>query len=197
MWDRYRLLPYSMVVMTSSLALDPPGVLSYDFTPSNVTALELTGVGAFCVNWSGVWVLGCCSPLTLTIMGPLKSSSILLVSYLLDVYSPTPTCLLYAMVSIGAVAAYTHINMQEKSATAGAAPVAQGGSKGSGGHTMVAACTGGSGDDGTPLGAADCQRSVPAVDALLVSGVRDTSSVAVVHSVQVAVASSGSAQERV
>jgi hypothetical protein len=76
----------------------------YDYNVNSVAALVLTGVGAFCVNWSGVWVLQACSPLTLTLTGPLKFASTLWLSFLLGLYYPGPRCLLFALGSIVAMA---------------------------------------------------------------------------------------------
>jgi hypothetical protein len=52
------------------------------------------------------------------------------------VYSPSASCLLYALVSIGAVAAYTHINLREKRIGSGLlapSPRGTGGGSGSSG----------------------------------------------------------------
>jgi hypothetical protein len=67
-----------MAVLTP--VFDPPGLSAFPWTPYSVALLALSGVAAFFVNYSGNQVLGVCSPLTHTLLGQGKSSTIMLVS---------------------------------------------------------------------------------------------------------------------
>lgn len=69
-----RVMPLSTVLMALWVPiLDPPGLLSFAWSAERAALITLSGVGAFCVNWSGFLVLGACSALSHSVLGQVKS----------------------------------------------------------------------------------------------------------------------------
>ena len=97
-----KVLPFSILFMLAMmfLPIDPPGILSYPFNSVSVGLLCLSGVGAFCVNFSGFLVLGACQPLTHVVLGQVKSASLILGAAFFSTQVPSLKALIGACIAI-------------------------------------------------------------------------------------------------
>ena len=110
------VLPWSTLIILALVPLiDPPGLVTFKWSPKAVLLLTASSVGAFFVNWSGFLVMGSCSALTHTILGQLKACVAILGGWLLFAQSYPPKALMGAAVAIASMILYTCRNLHEGS----------------------------------------------------------------------------------
>ena len=107
--------PYAVVVQSvSGLFVDPPGLLSFQWTPEAIFWISLSGMAAFLVNVSGNLVIGDIGPLAHVLLGQLKTSVICLGAYYLFGSSVTSFQLIGALGAVLAIIGYTYVTTNEK-----------------------------------------------------------------------------------
>lgn len=112
-----RVLPLSLLfTLVLCPLIDPPGLLTYEWTAGSASLLALSGAAAFFVNWSGFLVMGACSALTHTILGQLKACVIIVGSWALFGQRYPTKSIAGAALAICAIVAYTYSNLHEAAA---------------------------------------------------------------------------------
>ncbi|KAF3773440.1 putative membrane protein [Nymphaea thermarum] len=93
--------------------LDPPGVLSFNWSYSNTSAILLSAALGFLLQWSGALALGATSATTHVILGQFKTCVILLGGYLIFHSNPGPVSISGAITALGGMSVYTYLNVHE------------------------------------------------------------------------------------
>jgi len=109
------VLPYSIIVQSlMGLVVDPPGVLSFQWTWEAVLWIGASGIAAFLVNLSGFLVMGGVGALSHILLGQLKSAVICLGGYYVfnSVYNAIQ--LVGFAGAVMGIIAYTHVTISEK-----------------------------------------------------------------------------------
>ncbi|KAL8150663.1 hypothetical protein V2J09_020471 [Rumex salicifolius] len=102
--------------------LDPPGVLSFKWDASNSTAILLSAVLGFLLQWSGALALGATSATAHVVLGQFKTCVILLGGYLIFGSDPGPTSLCGAVTALGGMSVYTSLSMKDSVENTGKQP---------------------------------------------------------------------------
>ncbi|XP_042498518.1 nucleotide-sugar uncharacterized transporter 2-like [Macadamia integrifolia] len=92
--------------------LDPPGVLSFDWTFSNTSVILMSAVLGFLLQWSGALALGATSATTHVVLGQFKTCVILLGGFLLFGSNPGTVSLCGAITALAGMSVYTYLNLQ-------------------------------------------------------------------------------------
>lgn len=96
-----RVLPLSTGFIIALIpCIDPPGLLTFEWTAERGALVGLSGVAAFFVNWSGFLVMGACSALTHTLLGQLKACVIILGGFLVFAQRYPPKAIAGASVAV-------------------------------------------------------------------------------------------------
>ncbi|XP_051135116.1 nucleotide-sugar uncharacterized transporter 2 [Andrographis paniculata] len=93
--------------------LDPPGVLSFPWDVKNVTAILISALLGFLLQWSGALALGATSATTHVVLGQFKTCVILLGGYMVFGSDPGFVSICGAMVALGGMSVYTTLSMKE------------------------------------------------------------------------------------
>ena len=105
-----QVLPWSALWMVLMVPfVDPPGLAAFPFDAFNVLLIAVSGVAAFCVNYSGFLVLGHCQPLTHVVLGQVKSASLILGGALFFGQRPSARALLGAFIAITGSGVYAGV----------------------------------------------------------------------------------------
>ncbi|CAO2826789.1 unnamed protein product [Amaranthus hypochondriacus] len=91
--------------------LDPPGVLSFQWTVRNSSAVMVSAVLGFLLQWSGALALGATSATAHVVLGQFKTCIILLGGYLLFNSDPGPMSLCGAVTALGGMSVYTSLSV--------------------------------------------------------------------------------------
>ncbi|KAK9097442.1 hypothetical protein Sjap_022939 [Stephania japonica] len=91
--------------------LDPPGFLSFNWSFSNTTAIILSAVFGFLLQWSGALALGATSATTHVVLGQFKTCVILLGGFILFGSNPGSTSLCGAIIALAGMSVYTYLNL--------------------------------------------------------------------------------------
>jgi hypothetical protein len=112
------VLPHAIVVqLLISPLVDPPGVLSFQWTQEAVFWIGLSGFSAFLVNFSGFLVMGNIGALAHVLLGQLKTAVIMIGSlFIFGTYFPKMQ-IIGALGAICSIVAYTRITMAENDAS--------------------------------------------------------------------------------
>jgi len=107
--------PYAIVVQTiCGLVVDPPGLLSFEWTPEAIFWISLSGIAAFLVNVSGNLVIGDIGPLAHVLLGQMKTSVICLGAYYVFGSSLTLLQMFGALGAVIAIIGYTYVTTNEE-----------------------------------------------------------------------------------
>ena len=108
----YELIPWAIAVQCLVAPLvDPPGLLSFDWSTDAIFWLLVSGVAAFLVNLSGFLVMSNISALAHVLLGQLKSAAVCLGAYLVFGAVYPPMQLLGATGAIIGIIVYTQLTV--------------------------------------------------------------------------------------
>lgn len=93
--------------------IDPPGVLSFKWDVNNSTAILVSALLGFLLQWSGALALGATSATTHVVLGQFKTCVILLGGYLLFDSDPGVVSIGGAVVALSGMSVYTSLNLNE------------------------------------------------------------------------------------
>ncbi|EYU33722.1 hypothetical protein ABFS82_08G167300 [Erythranthe guttata] len=93
--------------------LDPPGVLSFKWGPTNTSAILVSALLGFLLQWSGALALGATSATSHVVLGQFKTCVILLGGYLLFGSDPGLVSIVGAILALCGMSVYTSLNLKE------------------------------------------------------------------------------------
>ncbi|XP_076918542.1 nucleotide-sugar uncharacterized transporter 2-like [Bidens hawaiensis] len=93
--------------------LDPPGALSFRWNLNNTTAILISALLGFLLQWSGALALGATSATSHVVLGQFKTCVILLGGYLLFKSDPGYASICGAFVAICGMSVYTSLNINK------------------------------------------------------------------------------------
>ncbi|KAK8691182.1 hypothetical protein V6N13_074700 [Hibiscus sabdariffa] len=93
--------------------LDPPGLLLFKWDINNASAILVSALLGFLLQWSGALALGATSATSHVVLGQFKTCVILVGGYLLLDSDPGPVSLSGAVVALAGMSAYTLLNLNE------------------------------------------------------------------------------------
>ncbi|EOY11955.1 PREDICTED: uncharacterized membrane protein At1g06890 isoform X1 [Theobroma cacao] len=93
--------------------LDPPGVLLFEWDLNNSTAVLISALLGFLLQWSGALALGATSATSHVVLGQFKTCVILLGGYLLLNSDPGLVSLCGAVSALCGMSVYTSLNLKE------------------------------------------------------------------------------------
>uniref|UniRef100_A0A7N1A799 Sugar phosphate transporter domain-containing protein n=1 Tax=Kalanchoe fedtschenkoi TaxID=63787 RepID=A0A7N1A799_KALFE len=97
--------------------LDPPGILSFNWNYRNTTAILLSGVFGFLLQWSGALALGATSAITHVVLGQFKTCVILLGGFFLFGSNPGVVSICGAITALAGMSVYTYLNALSSQST--------------------------------------------------------------------------------
>lgn len=109
MWKTTPITVFFLVVMMPWL--DPPGILSFKWDLGNTSAIFMSAILGFLLQWSGALALGATSAITHVVLGQFKTCVILLGGYLLFGSNPGLTSLYGAITALLGMSIYTYLNL--------------------------------------------------------------------------------------
>ncbi|XVE80596.1 hypothetical protein DITRI_Ditri14bG0152200 [Diplodiscus trichospermus] len=92
--------------------LDPPGLLLFKWDLNNSTAVLISALLGFLLQWSGALALGATSATSHVVLGQFKTCVILVGGYLLLDSDPGFVSLCGAVVALGGMSVYTSLNLK-------------------------------------------------------------------------------------
>ncbi|XP_073148986.1 nucleotide-sugar uncharacterized transporter 2 [Henckelia pumila] len=95
--------------------LDPPGVLSFKWDVHNITAILISALLGFLLQWSGALALGATSATSHVVLGQFKTCVILLGGYLVFGSDPGYVSVFGAVSALCGMSVYTSLSMKESS----------------------------------------------------------------------------------
>ncbi|KAL1566957.1 hypothetical protein AAHA92_02491 [Salvia divinorum] len=93
--------------------LDPPGVLSFKWDATNITAIMISALLGFLLQWSGALALGATSATSHVVLGQFKTCVILLGGYVLFSSDPGFVSIVGAVMALSGMSVYTSLNLRE------------------------------------------------------------------------------------
>ncbi|KAG8365169.1 hypothetical protein BUALT_Bualt18G0076400 [Buddleja alternifolia] len=93
--------------------LDPPGVLSFNWDYTNATAVLISALLGFLLQWSGALALGATSATSHVVLGQFKTCVILLGGYVLFGSDPGFISIIGAVVALCGMSVYTSLNLKK------------------------------------------------------------------------------------
>ncbi|XP_074269449.1 nucleotide-sugar uncharacterized transporter 2-like [Silene latifolia] len=109
MWKTTPITVFFLVAMMPWL--DPPGVLSFNWDFMNTSAIFLSAILGFLLQWSGALALGATSAITHVVLGQFKTCVILIGGYVLFGSNPGVTSIFGAITALLGMSIYTYLNM--------------------------------------------------------------------------------------
>ncbi|KAM7477866.1 hypothetical protein LguiA_026079 [Lonicera macranthoides] len=109
MWKTTPITLFFLVMMMPSL--DPPGVLSFNWSFYNTTIIGASAVLGFLLQWSGALALGETSATTHVVLGQFKTCVILLGGFVMFGNNPGATSICGAITALLGMSFYTHLNL--------------------------------------------------------------------------------------
>ncbi|KAG8363094.1 hypothetical protein BUALT_Bualt12G0057100 [Buddleja alternifolia] len=116
MWKTTPITLFFLVMLMPSL--DPPGVLSFDWSIYNSSIIGGSAVLGFLLQWSGALALGATSATTHVVLGQFKTCVILLGGFLLFGSNPGPTSIFGAATALIGMSFYTYLNLHSRQQSA-------------------------------------------------------------------------------
>ncbi|KAL6544571.1 hypothetical protein OROMI_023433 [Orobanche minor] len=92
--------------------LDPPGVLSFEWDIKNTTAVMISALLGFLLQWSGALALGATSATSHVVLGQFKTCIILLGGYMLFGSDPGTVSIVGAVLALCGMSIYTSLNLK-------------------------------------------------------------------------------------
>ncbi|WCJ33133.1 Nucleotide/sugar transporter family protein [Euphorbia peplus] len=93
--------------------LDPPGVLSFKWNVHNASAVLISALLGFLLQWSGALALGATSATSHVVLGQFKTCVILLGGYLIFSSDPGFLSIVGAVTALGGMSVYTSLTLKE------------------------------------------------------------------------------------
>ncbi|CAI0378569.1 unnamed protein product [Linum tenue] len=93
--------------------LDPPGALLFKWDIQNSSAILMSALLGFLLQWSGALALGATSATSHVVLGQFKTCMILIGGYLLFESDPGFISICGAIVALGGMSVYTSLNLRE------------------------------------------------------------------------------------
>ncbi|XP_047973749.1 nucleotide-sugar uncharacterized transporter 2-like isoform X2 [Salvia hispanica] len=93
--------------------LDPPGVLSFKWDATNISAIMISALLGFLLQWSGALALGATSATSHVVLGQFKTCVILLGGYVLFGSDPGVVSIIGAVMALSGMSVYTSLNLRE------------------------------------------------------------------------------------
>ncbi|CAI8587043.1 unnamed protein product [Vicia faba] len=93
--------------------IDPPGVLSFKWDVNSSSAIMISALLGFLLQWSGALALGATSATTHVVLGQFKTCVILLGGYLLFDSDPGIISIAGAVIALTGMSVYTTYNLHE------------------------------------------------------------------------------------
>ncbi|RLN12459.1 putative membrane protein [Panicum miliaceum] len=116
MWKTTPITIFFFIVLMP--LLDPPGLLSFKWDFRNSSAIIISALFGFLLQWSGALALGATSALAHVVLGQFKTIIIMLSGYLVFNSDPGLTSLCGAVIALAGMSVYTYLGIKE-SATSG------------------------------------------------------------------------------
>ncbi|PUZ61027.1 hypothetical protein GQ55_4G237500 [Panicum hallii var. hallii] len=116
MWKTTPITIFFFIVLMPML--DPPGLLSFKWEFKSSSAIIISALFGFLLQWSGALALGATSALAHVVLGQFKTIVIMLSGYLVFNSDPGLTSLCGAVIALAGMSVYTYLGMKE-SATSG------------------------------------------------------------------------------
>ncbi|KAL6909902.1 hypothetical protein ACP4OV_001561 [Aristida adscensionis] len=111
MWKTTPITVFFFIVLMP--LLDPPGLLSFNWNFKNSSAIIISALFGFLLQWSGALALGATSALSHVVLGQFKTIVIMLSAYLVFNSDPGFTSLCGAVIALGGMSVYTYLGMKE------------------------------------------------------------------------------------
>ncbi|KAL9686659.1 hypothetical protein QQ045_031052 [Rhodiola kirilowii] len=107
----WKTTPITLLFLVTMMPwLDPPGILSFDWNFRNTSAVLLSGVFGFLLQWSGALALGATSAITHVVLGQFKTCVILLGGFFLFGSNPGAISICGAITALAGMSFYTYLN---------------------------------------------------------------------------------------
>ncbi|PON86392.1 Sugar phosphate transporter domain containing protein [Trema orientale] len=115
----WKTTPITLFFLVISIPwLDPPGVFSFNWNFINTSAILVSAVLGFLLQWSGALALGATSAITHVVLGQFKTCVLLLGNYYLFGSNPGYTSICGAFAAIAGMYIYTYLNLKQQSTKA-------------------------------------------------------------------------------
>ncbi|CAL5047398.1 unnamed protein product [Urochloa decumbens] len=111
MWKTTPITIFFFIVLMP--LLDPPGLLSFNWDFKNSSAIIMSALFGFLLQWSGALALGATSALAHVVLGQFKTIVIMLSGYLVFNSDPGLTSLCGAVIALAGMSVYTYLGMKE------------------------------------------------------------------------------------
>eukprot|EP00250_Pteridium_aquilinum_P014452 c22000_g1_i1 orf=443-1636(+) len=112
MWQTTPMTVLSLIALMP--CLDPPGLLSFDWSFTNTLAIFVSAIFGFLLQWSGALALGATSATSHVVLGQFKTCVILLGGFILFHANPGPKSLCGATMALSGMAMYTFLNVKQE-----------------------------------------------------------------------------------
>ncbi|GAB2224903.1 hypothetical protein Droror1_Dr00005682 [Drosera rotundifolia] len=109
MWKTTPITLFFLVMMMPWL--DPPGAVSFDWNFNKTSAILISAILGFLLQWSGALALGATSAVTHVVLGQFKTCVILLGGYFLFGSNPGRVSICGAVTALGGMSVYTYLNL--------------------------------------------------------------------------------------
>ncbi|KAF8389405.1 hypothetical protein HHK36_026100 [Tetracentron sinense] len=110
----WKTTPITLLFLVTLMPwLDPPGVLSFHWTFNNSSAILMSAVLGFLLQWSGALALGATSATTHVVLGQFKTCVILLGGFLLFGSNPGTISICGAITALAGMSVYTYLNLPD------------------------------------------------------------------------------------
>ncbi|KAJ8527640.1 hypothetical protein K7X08_015091 [Anisodus acutangulus] len=110
----WRTTPVTIFFLVALMPwLDPPGVLSFKWDVHNTSAILISALLGFLLQWSGALALGATSATSHVVLGQFKTCVILLGGYFLFGSDPGWTSIGGAVTALGGMTVYTSLSLKE------------------------------------------------------------------------------------
>ncbi|CAM6009371.1 unnamed protein product [Sphagnum balticum] len=120
----WRTTPITVLALVALMPwLDPPGIISFDWRFANTSAILISAIFGFLLQWSGALALGATSAITHVVLGQFKTCVILLAGYVLFQSNPGLKSLAGATMALTGMAVYTYLGLKKKEGKEEANPV--------------------------------------------------------------------------
>lgn len=111
----WKTTPITLVFMVFMIPfLDTPGVLAFQWSFFNTSAILISALLGFFLQWSSALTLGATSAISSVVLGQFKPCVILLGNYYVFSSNPGTTSILGAFIAIGGMTFYTYLNIRSK-----------------------------------------------------------------------------------
>ncbi|KAL1526581.1 hypothetical protein AB1Y20_015288 [Prymnesium parvum] len=115
--------PMTFIGLALVPLMDPPGLLTFHYTPIVITKILFSGVVAVCINFSTTLVLGVTSALSLVLLGQVKTCAIMIAGLILFDPQPNRRAFCGATTAVLGIGWYTVLKVLERRAKERKPPV--------------------------------------------------------------------------